>query len=103
MEYLIAIFPVFYKNHNYKPGDRLPTDDKGLVKDWIRNKTAIWKEDNRAETQTVKARLATAPPGITGDAYPSAGKDQDLAGKPPPGRTRSAQPEPSKGRKKSSA
>ena len=102
MERLIAVFPVLFKNHNYEPGEELPADDKGLVKGWICNGTAIWKEDGGAERQAVKAKLATALPGITGDACPSAGTGQDLAGKPPSRKLRGAQPEPSKRRRKSS-
>ena len=100
---LTAVFPVLFKNHNYEPGDELPADDEGLVKDWICNGTAVWKEDSEPERLAVKAKPATALPGITGDAGPSAGAGQDLAGKVPSRKLRGAQPEPSRGRRKSSA
>ncbi len=99
---LIAVFPVLLGNHNYKPGDRLPVYDEVLAKEWVHNGTAVWKEDGSTEKKAVKARLAAAMPGITGDAYPSAGMGQDLMGKPPPGKTRGAQTGPYSGRRKSS-
>ncbi len=100
---LTAVFPVLFGNHNYEPGDMLPLYDAGFVKEWVQNGTAVWEEDSTAEKQAVKASMATAIPGITGNAYPSAGTGQDLAGKPPSRKTRGAQPEPSRGRRKSSA
>lgn len=103
MEHLTAVFPVLFGNHNYEPGDELPVYDTGFVREWINNGTAIWEEDNVTEKCTVKARMAAAMPGITGDAYPSAGTGQDLVGKLPSRKTRGAQTEPSKGRRKSSA
>lgn len=51
----------------------------------------------------VKARPATAPTGLPGMAYPSAGPGMDLIGKPPPRHLRGARPEPTKGRRKSHA
>lgn len=102
MGQLIAVFPVLFGNHNYKPGDRLPVYDEVLAKEWVHNGTAVWKEDGCTEKKAVKARMAAAMPGITGDARPSAGMGQDLIGKPPPGKTRGAQTEPYRGRRKSS-
>ncbi len=99
---LIAVFPVLLGNHNYKPGDRLPVYDEVLAKEWVHNGTAVWKDDGSTEKKAVKARMAAAMPGITGDAYPSAGMGQDLMGKPLPGKTRGAQTGPSRGRRKSS-
>ncbi len=96
------MFPVLLGNHNYKPGDRLPVYDEVLAKEWVHNGTAVWKDDGSTEKKAVKARMAAAMPGITGDAYPSAGMGQDLMGKPLPGKTRGAQTGPSRGRRKSS-
>ncbi len=103
MGHLTAVFPVLFENHNYEPGDRLPVCDTGLAREWINNGTAIWEEDNVAEKHAVKARMVSAMPGTTGDAYPSAGKGLDLIGRPPSRETRGAQPEPSKKKGKSSA
>lgn len=50
-----------------------------------------------------KARQVSAPAGLTGTAYPSAGPGMDLIGKPSPRSLRGARPEPSKGRRKSHA
>lgn len=102
MKQLTAVFPVLFGNHNYKPGDRLPVHDEVFVNEWLHNGTAVWKDDGSAEKKAVKARMAAAMPGITGNACPSAGMGQDLMGKPPPGKTRGAQPGPSRGRRKSS-
>lgn len=102
MKQLTAVFPVLFGNHNYKPGDRLPVHDEVFVNEWVHNGTAVWEDDSCVEKKAVKARMAAAMPGITGNAYPSAGMGQDLMGKPPPGKTRGAQPGPSRGRRKSS-
>ena len=102
MKQLKAVFPVLFGIHNYKPGDRLPVHDEVFVKEWVRNGTAVWEDDGSKEKKAVKARMAAAMPGITGDAYPSSGTGQDLMGKPPPGKTGGAQTEPYRGRRKSS-
>lgn len=102
MKLLIAVFPVLFENANYEPGDKLPTHNAEFVKLWIENGTAMWKESAEESTKRrVKAKQKTAPAGLSGSAYPSAGQDQDLVGKPPSRKVRGAQPEPS--RRKSSA
>ncbi|MEY8518807.1 hypothetical protein AALC25_18280 [Lachnospiraceae bacterium 29-84] len=107
MEQLIAVSPVLFGNQNYEPGDRLPTHDAGLVEIWTGNGTAVWKgTDGPAggpKKRRTKARQTAAPAGLPGDACPSAGQGQDLVGKTPPRKTRGAQPEPARGRRKSSA
>lgn len=107
MKQLIAVFPVLFENANYEPGDELPTHNAEFVKLWTGNGTAVWKEtEGQAEEpkkRRVKAKQATAPAGLPGDAYPSAGPEQDLVGKPPSKKVRGAQPEPARGRRKSSA
>lgn len=101
MKQLIAVLPILHESVNYKPGDELPTHNAELVKIWIGSGAAIWKKEEKEKA--VKASPASAPPGLAGDAYPSSGPGQDLIGKPPDRKTRGAQPEPSKGRRKSSA
>ena len=106
MKQLIAVFPVLFKNTNYEPGDKLPTHNQEFVKLWTGNGTAVWKDTGKLDEkkkQKVKVRQTTAQAGIPGDAYPSAGPEQDLVGKPPSRKTRGAQKEPAKGRRKSSA
>lgn len=107
MKQLIAVSPVLFENANYGSGDKLPTHDAEFVTLWIGNGTAVWKEmEESAEEpkkRRVKAMQAAAPAGLSGDAYPSAGLGRDLVGKPPSRKTRCAQPEPAKGRGKSSA
>jgi len=103
MKQLMAVSPILFESVNYEPGDELPTHNAGLVGIWTKNGTAIWKDTEEPKKPGVKARQTTAPAGLPGDAYPSAGPGQDLVGKPPSKKTRGAQPEPTKGRKKSSA
>lgn len=103
MKRLIAISSILFENRNYEPGDELPTHDAGFVEAWIENRAAVWKDREVPEGQAVKARQATAPAGLPGTAYPSVGPEQDLMGKLPPRRIRGAQPEPKRGRRKSSA
>lgn len=100
---LTAVFPVLFGNHNYEPGDELPLYDTEFVREWINNGTAVWEEDHVTEKRAVKARMAAALPGVTGNAYPSVDTGQDLVGKLPSRKTRGAQTEPPKGRRKSSA
>lgn len=102
MRQLIALSPILFESQNYEPGDGLPTHNAGLVGIWTGNGVAVWK-DTGESTAAVKARQTTAPAGLPGDAYLSAGPEQDLVGKPPPRKARGAQPEPAKGRRKSSA
>lgn len=107
MKQLIAVFPVLFENENYEPGDKLPTHDTEFVTLWIENGTAVWKDTEESAEESkkrrTKARQMTAPAGLPGAACPSACPEQDLVGKPPSRRTRGAQPEPAKRRRKSSA
>lgn len=103
MKRLVAVLPILFGNVNYEPGDELPTHDAGLVEVWENSGAAVWKDAGAVKKQAVKARLATAPAGLPGDAYPSAGPGRDLAGRLLPGKDRGAQPEPRRGRRKSSA
>lgn len=102
MKKLIAVSYILFESHNYKPGDELPIHNAGLVNAWIKNGAAIWK-DGEIKRRAVKAKAETAQAGLSGAAYPSAGSEQDLVGKPPSRKARGAQPEPSRGRRKSSA
>lgn len=102
MRKLIAVSSILFENRDYNPGDELPVNVPGFVETWIENGAAVWKDDEKSK-KVVKARQKTAEPGLPGDAYPSAGMGQDLAGKLPARKARGIQPEPSKGRKKSNA
>ena len=103
MKQLIAVSPILFESVNYERGDELPTHNTGLVDVWTGNGTAVWKDAEKPKKRGTKARQTTAPAGLPGDAYPSAGPEQDLVGKPPSRKTRGAQTEPAKGRRKSSA
>lgn len=103
MKQLIAIYPVLFESQNYEPGDELPTHNARLVEVWTGNGTAVWKDMEDPKKRSVKARQTTAPAGLPGDAYPSAGPEQDLVGKPPSRSVRGAPPEPTKERRKSRA
>ncbi len=101
MKRLIAVSPILFNNHNYKPGDELPIYNLDLVAEWVHNGAAVWWDEEQKK-QTIKAKSASAPAGLPGDAYPSSGSEQDLTGKVPSGKIRGAKPEPSKKRRKSS-
>lgn len=101
MQRLIAVSPILFDNCNYKPGDELPTYNLDFVEAWIQNEAAVWWDDEQKK-QTKKAKPASAPVGLTGDAYPYSGSEQALMGKLPSKEIRGAQPEPSKRRRKSS-
>ena len=103
MRQLIAVSPILFESRNYEPGDELPTHNAGLAGIWIGNGAAVWKDAEEAGERAAKARQAAAPAGLPGNAIPSSGPEQDLAGKPPSRKTRGAQQEPTKGRRKSSA
>ncbi len=103
MKRLIAVVPILFKNHSYKQGDELPMDNAEFVEAWTKNRAAIWQEENEKLEKVAKAKPAAAPTGLCGDAYPSAGLEQNLVGRPPSKKARGAQPEPTKGRRKSSA
>ena len=103
MKQLIAVSPILFESVNYEPGDELPTHNAGLVEIWIGNGAAIWQDNEEPKKKPVKGKAQTAPAGLAGDAYPSAGPEQDLVGKPPSRSARGAPPEPTKGRRKSRA
>lgn len=103
MKQLIAVSPILFESTNFEPGDELPTHNAGLVDIWTGNGAAVWRDTEEPKKRGAKARQTTAPAGLPGDAYPSAGPEQDLVGKPPSRKTRGAQPEPAKERRKSSA
>lgn len=81
MKRLIAVFPILFENRNYKPGDELPTHNNGFVKEWLKNRTAIWQDDEKSRKQSVKAKPVTATSGLSGKS--SFGLGEDLVGKPP--------------------
>lgn len=103
MKQLIAISPILIGNHEYKPGDELPTHDAGLVEAWNINGAAVWQDNEEPKKNTVKAKRKTALAGLSGNAIPSAGPDQDLVSRPPSRKTRGAQSDPTEGRRKSNA
>lgn len=102
MKQLIAVSPILFESVNYEPGDELPTHNTELVELWIGNGTATWKDTEKPKKRRVKAKQVTAPAGLPGNAYPSAGPEQDLVGKLPSRKVRGVPPEPTKGRRKSS-
>lgn len=103
MKRLIAVLPILFESRNYEPGDALPMNDIDMAAVWIKSGSAVMKDDREPAPPPAKASPAAAPAGMAGDAYPSVGSGVDLIGKPPPRSTRSAPPEPAKGRRKSSA
>lgn len=83
MERLIAKVPVLYLSHQYKIGEELPANDRGMVDAWIEAESAFWMEDsgNNIEDVKVKGIPVTAEPGQEGAATPSSA--ENLAGKIP--------------------
>jgi len=103
MKELIAVSSILFGNQNYKPGDKLPIHNSVLVDIWLCNGAAIWRDNEEPKKQEAKVRPASASMGLSGNAYPSAGPEQDLIGKPPAREIRGAKPEPARGRRKSNA
>jgi hypothetical protein len=104
MEQLIAVSSILFESVCYEPGDVLPVHNQQLVEIWTGNGAAVWKDiEEQPRERDVKAVPVTAPAGLPGPAYPSAGPDMDLIGKLPPRRLRGAQPAPPRRRRKSSA
>lgn len=106
MDKLVAVMPILFENRFYEPGDALPTHDIGFVEAWIRNGAAVWMREAEAGwpvAEGVKARPAAATAGLVGDAFPSFGPGQDIAGRVPSRKARGIQPEPEYGRRRSHA
>lgn len=76
---LMALIPILYLSHQYKPGEELPAGDAKMVEAWIEAKSACWKEEHKEER--TKASRVTAQAGITGTAIPSS--EEDLTGRVP--------------------
>lgn len=76
---LIAILPILFESHQYKPGDDLPTHNFEMTDAWIKNHAAKWKE--KGLKTEVRAKPAAAVAGMSGRAVPSG--EEDLAGRMP--------------------
>ena len=75
---LIAVYPILFESHQYKPGDRLPTYNSEMAEAWVAAGTAVWKTEGE---KAVKAVPASAQAGLPGTAIPSS--EEDLIGKVP--------------------
>ena len=69
----------------YEIGDELPLIHP-YVDIWIENKSAMWQTGE--SLQKAKAVSVTALPGLSGDAFPSSGVEEDLVGRVPDRRFR---------------
>ena len=49
MKKLIAKYPILHLAKLYKIGEELPTNEPTMVKAWVENKSAEWKEDDNNE------------------------------------------------------
>ncbi|MCM1189808.1 MAG: hypothetical protein NC541_11000 [bacterium] len=78
---LTAIYPILYLSHQYKPGEKLPTNDSGMVEAWIAAGTAAWLP---VREPAVKAKPRTAEPGLPGQVAVSEAEDgENLVGRIP--------------------
>lgn len=86
---LTARVHILYNGRQYKPGDRLPTNNPAYVSAWIKVGSAVWRdesdgsEENTKVKKAAKAQPKTAPAGATGIAQPATGAEADLVGKVP--------------------
>lgn len=95
---LIALSRILIDGVQYEIGDELPSIHP-YVDTWLENKSATWQTGESLQKQ--KAVLVTAFPGLSGDAFPSSGIEEDLVGRVPDRRFRT-EGGPSKiGRKRS--
>lgn len=75
---LVAVYPILFESHQYKPGDVLPTHNLDMNDAWLAAGTAVWKtEDGKA----AKAVPASAQAGLAGTAVPAS--TEDLVGRVP--------------------
>lgn len=81
---LIALSRILIDGVQYEIGDELPSIHPYVdtyVDTWIENKSATWQTGE--SLQKAKAVLVTAFPGLSGDAFPSSGIEEDLVGRVP--------------------
>lgn len=79
---LVAKSFILYNSTNYKPGDELPANNAAMVDAWLSAGTACWMTEG--DKESVKARTATAEPGLAGLAIGSdADNGENLVGRVP--------------------
>ena len=84
MQKLIAKVPILFESKIYEVGAELPTKNPQIVEAWLAAGTAVWIGNNVPEEKPVKARKATAEPGLAGQALVSESETgEDLVGKVP--------------------
>jgi len=76
---LIAKSTIFYKNHQYLPGDILPEESEEKSK-WIECDSAY---ETEAVEKRPKAKRRTAKAGLTGTAKGDLESDENLIGQIP--------------------
>lgn len=69
-------------SREYFPGDNLPMDHPD-VEAWVQAGTAVWVEADKEPPAHTKARMVTAPAGLTGAAVGGEVTGDDLVGKVP--------------------
>lgn len=93
MQKLIAKAPILFESKMYEVGAELPTKNPQIVEAWLKAGTAVWKDDEVPEKKPVKARSATAEPGLAGQALASESETgEDLVGKVPKTTARTKSP-----------
>ena len=65
---LVAVYPILFESHQYKPGDTLPAHNHEMNDAWLAAGTAAWKTESG---KTAKAVPASAQAGLAGTAVPA--------------------------------
>lgn len=73
---------ILYNSTQYKPGDKLPTNDPKMLKAWLEARTAAWVDEDIVKS--AKAQSVTAMTGLCGQAVCSdSDNGEDLVGRVP--------------------
>lgn len=73
---------ILYNSTQYKPGDKLPTNDPKMLEAWLEARTAAWVDEDIVKN--AKAQSVTAMTGLYGQAVCSdSDNGEDLAGRVP--------------------
>lgn len=78
---LRARLPILYRSTQYRIGDPLPADNADTVAAWLEAGSAYWYDEEQEAHAPVKAKMATAPPGLPGIS--SDGDPEALSGRAP--------------------
>jgi hypothetical protein len=83
---LVATYPILFRAHLYKVGEKLPTNDTTMLNAWLEAGSAKWVDDVEPEKEAPapKAKPAAAEAGLPGCNVVGAESDgENLIGKVP--------------------